>query len=233
MDIKLIETVPHNKHYLFRYLRFIESIQKLGDRNLEYSERHHILPESIFKEYKNLKKYPWNCVVLSYREHLLAHLILKRCFILPEHIKSMCSAYVFMLGGPKRDLSKLGSRSKIYERDRKEWFLSKTKHLFRKSKETRRKISESKKGLPGTFLGKTHTEETKLKLSKAKLGKKTGPRSEETKRKIGEGNRGKIMSEEAKEKISKSHNVVYTCPHCLKTGGRLLLRWHFDHCRDR
>lgn len=235
MNIEQIRTIPHNPHHINRYLKFIRNIQNLGPRELEYSERHHILPESLFKEYKNIKHHPWNVVILSYREHLIVHWILKRCFTTPEHIKSMCSAYTFMLGGPKRDISTLGSRSKLYERDRKQWFLNKTGHLFKKSLETRKKISETRKKrkIPGSFLGRKHTEESKRKMSEVKKGKINGPHSEETKRKIGEGNRGKVMSPEARKKISETHNKIYTCPHCNKSGGRMLLRWHFDHCRDK
>lgn len=40
------------------------------------------------------------------------------------------------------------------------------------SDETRKKLSESHKRLPGTMLGKTHKEETKKKMSIAKIGKK-------------------------------------------------------------
>lgn len=41
------------------------------------------------------------------------------------------------------------------------------------------------------------------KISKAKMGKSTGPRSEETKRKISEANRGKKRSEEYLQKLSE------------------------------
>ena len=53
------------------------------------------------------------------------------------------------------------------------------------SEETRRKISESKKG-------STHTIETKRKISKSKTGQKYGPHSKEAKRKIGDAQRGKL-----------------------------------------
>jgi hypothetical protein len=28
-------------------------------------------------------------------------------------------------------------------------------------------------------------------------------------------------------------HMTLTCPHCNKTGGRMMLRWHFDHCRSK
>jgi hypothetical protein len=48
------------------------------------------------------------------------------------------------------------------------------------------------------------SEEHKKKLSLAKLGKKLPPFSEEHKRKIGLGNKGKIKSEETRKKLSES-----------------------------
>lgn len=58
------------------------------------------------------------------------------------------------------------------------------------------------------MIGRTHTKEAKLKVSKANKGKsswiKGKNHSEKTKFKISEANKNKIVSEETKEKISKS-----------------------------
>lgn len=68
-------------------------------------------------------------------------------------------------------------------------------HNFGKhwDEETRKKMSDAKKGKPSTFKGKRHTEESKQKNSDAHKGKiawnkglKTGPESEEHKLKISE-----------------------------------------------
>jgi hypothetical protein len=59
------------------------------------------------------------------------------------------------------------------------------------SEETRKKISDSKKGNLNPFYGKSHTDETKQKMSKALSGKNNP-------------NFGKITSDEAKRKISES-----------------------------
>ena len=65
------------------------------------------------------------------------------------------------------------------------------------SEETRRKISEAKKG-------KKLSEETRRKMSEAKKGHTRSPFSEEHRRKISEAKKGKVRSEETKNKISKA-----------------------------
>jgi hypothetical protein len=68
------------------------------------------------------------------------------------------------------------------------------------SEETRRKISEANKGENNHFYGKTHTEETRRKMSEANKG--------------------------PKKKI--------TCPNCMKTGGaNAMKRYHFDNCKKK
>lgn len=81
------------------------------------------------------------------------------------------------------------------------------------SEETRKKISESRKGKPSPNKGKPMSDVQKQKLSIAKKGKHQSPEviarqvesrkgythSEETKRKIAEGNKGKIMPKKTGE----------------------------------
>lgn len=43
-----------------------------------YYELHHILPRSVYPEFVNLKKYKWNGVLLTAREHFIAHKLLVR-----------------------------------------------------------------------------------------------------------------------------------------------------------
>jgi len=110
---------------------------------------------------------------------------------------------------------------------------------YKQTEEHRKKLSESKKGKPrldmvgennpnygkGLFgedngmFGKTHTEETRKKLSEINIGRKqsketiekriksnTGKkRTEDTKRKISDSHKGKEFSEEHKRKISENH----------------------------
>jgi hypothetical protein len=62
-----------------------------------------------------------------------------------------------------------------------------------------------------------HSEETKQKLSEYSTGKTRGPHSEETKKKIGLGNKGKIVSEESRKRISESAKKRKRKPHSEET----------------
>ena len=70
------------------------------------------------------------------------------------------------------------------------------------SEETRRKLSESHKGIPGYWKGKHHSEEHKRKISEAEKGKHI---SEEHKRKISEAHKGRKFSDKAIRKMSETH----------------------------
>lgn len=68
------------------------------------------------------------------------------------------------------------------------------------SEETRKKMSEAKKG--NQFRkGKCHSEETKKKISETNKGKKM---SEEARKKISDAGKGRHHSEEAKKKMSEA-----------------------------
>lgn len=89
------------------------------------------------------------------------------------------------------------------------------------SPETRKKISDANKGRQNT-LGFKHSEETKQKMSVAHKGSKSRlgqTRSQEEKAKQSAAMKGKAQA-------------MLTCPHCQKTGGNAMKRWHFDNCQE-
>ena len=75
--------------------------------------------------------------------------------------------------------------------------ISKAKKGKKLSEETKKKLSEAKKGNK-YFLGKHHSEEAKKKISTTMKGK---PKSEDTRNKMSEAK--KNMSEETKKKLSE------------------------------
>jgi group I intron endonuclease len=79
--------------------------------------------------------------------------------------------------------------------------------------ETRRKMSEARKGIvlsevtkkkiSRALKGIVKSQETKIKMSLAKMGKKMRPFTEETKKKMSEARKGFVVSEETKKKLSE------------------------------
>ena len=72
---------------------------------------------------------------------------------------------------------------------------------FKFSNETKKKMSNSKKGVKNNMYGKHHTEETRKKIGDANRGRK---KSEETLRKLSLASKGRKLSEDAKRKLSES-----------------------------
>ena len=120
------------------------------------------------------------------------------------------------------------------------------------SNKTKYLMSIKQKGIPQGPKSSEHC----ARISQGKMGKSTGPRSEETKLKISnklkgrkhsdehklknsEGQKGKKMSYETKLKLSTSNKgrpptiqPILSCPHCGKTGNKgNMNRWHFNNCR--
>jgi hypothetical protein len=177
-----------------------------------YVEKHHIFPVSIYGKNKRI-------VILSGREHYIAHALLEKICIQRyglKHYKTIKMNLAFIcMRGNNREYNNSYLYENAKERRRK---IKKGKSL---SIETRKKLSETGKGRAPTygFTGKCHTEETKKKMSEAKKGRLT---SEETRRKMSEAKKGKnhphygkrgenshnygrVASEETKKKMSEAH----------------------------
>lgn len=80
MFAEILSTKPHNLHYLQKYINFIQACvnQPLPD----YHEDHHICPKSddLFPDFKSFKKFPWNKISLSLRQHYVAHFMLWKAY---------------------------------------------------------------------------------------------------------------------------------------------------------
>ena len=103
----------------------------------------------------------------------------------------------------RKDLIEIGE---YYNRPAEELiFLTKTDHQRlhhlgkHHSEESRKKMSEARKGKPSWMNGKHHSEESRKKMSEAKKGKHF---SEESRKKMSEAKKGKHFSEEHKRKLS-------------------------------
>ena len=223
-----------------------------------YTEKHHIIPKSLGG--LNNKD---NLVKLTAKEHRLAHILLPRMTIDPLHTKSMWYALWMMLRtkntNQQRKISKGSAfevaKIKVAENSSQ---LHKGKTL---SKETREKLSKSCQGRPSPNKGRAMSENQKQKLSIAHKGKIIAPEtvskildsrrhyrhSEETKRKIGQSQIGKVVvvSEETKKRLSiaakgrsntwlkgkPAHNRGI--PHTEETVKKLKVpkcKYHCSHC---
>jgi hypothetical protein len=174
------------------YLKvYCNLIRKAENRTLpeSYTEKHHIFPKSIFGNNNRI-------VILTLREHYIAHCLLVKAFVKRYGIsntntKKMINALWCMSNKNKY------SNSHIYESLRKHVVKLYTgENNPAKKPEIRQKISQAN-------LGRVHTEETRKNMSEARKGRKFSPRSEETKEKLRRANTGKNHSQETKNKISK------------------------------
>lgn len=102
-----------NKHYIKRYVKFIESC-KNGKTPTGYKEIHHILPKGEFPEFANFKENEWNSITLSLRQHFIAHMMLWKGIG-----KSQTFAFYAMINAHKIKIN-----SKIYEAIKSDAFTS-------------------------------------------------------------------------------------------------------------
>lgn len=175
-----------NNHYLKRYLTFLNyyAKQKLPEDGC--IEKHHILPVSLFPEFKKNKD---NIIKLSARQHFLAHWMLAKFTNSPE----MWFAF--------NQMKRIGYRSILYEYARK-----RISEVISESNRGRTRSAEHIDAIKRSFIGKrpgkniengTISWEYKND-SRWLTGELVSPRmgyrhKDETKDKIGSVNRGKKM----------------------------------------
>ena len=94
----------------------------------------------------------------------------------------------------------------VFEVDSKEEMYYAEKYLIAYYHTTESKYGYNhSSGGEGGSLGCTRSEETRKKMSQAKKGKPGKPRSEETKKRISEANKGQIRSEESRQRIAENN----------------------------
>lgn len=166
-----------------RYLIFIYNIYKLGKRNINYCEHHHIIPK-CFNSDINL------IIDLTPREHYIAHLILSKCFYGINNSKMI---YAFMRMCYSKNPGHYVPSSRVYENLRKELSINMSQKMKGNSIMRGRKFSEeSRKRVSIASSNRKHSEETKMKISNSNKGKRLGKiSSEETRKKISNSLKGK------------------------------------------
>lgn len=99
-----LKDISKNEHYLNRYIKFIEFCQ-YQNINSYYTEKHHILPVSLFPEFKKEKE---NIIKLTGRQHFIAHWMLAKITRSPKMWFSF------------NQMRRLGNKSILYEYAKKE-----------------------------------------------------------------------------------------------------------------
>ncbi len=163
----ILSSKPHNKHHLNRYFNFILACSQANSgktkEELGYTEKHHICPRAkdLFPEYKSFTKNPWNGVVLTARQHFIAHWMLWKAY-------GGSQSFAFRT---LRNVNGKSINGNTYEKMRIDTSGNNAPMKGKThSENTKRKISESVKSMQ-LNVGKTHSENTKRKISESKIGK--------------------------------------------------------------
>jgi len=164
MDKPVFSELFIKNKYTLWYLNIIENsiLDNRKKTKQNYYERHHILPKSLFPEYKNLSENSWNCVLLTYKEHFLVHWLLTKMFENTNHKRKMFHA----LDSMRRKFDKRIISSWQYNISRKA-AVEARKNVF-VSEETRAKLRKPMSEETKQKLRKPKSQETKAKMSASK-----------------------------------------------------------------
>lgn len=192
-----------NKYYKW-YMKLTQNkVEKEG-----YTEKHHIVPRSMGgtddKE---------NLVILTAREHYIAHLLLTKC-VSEEFLSKMLYAYMMMsiVKDENQDRTfKVNAR--LFESRKLESI--EFKKAYKHTEEAKKSISKNLKGVKK----KPFTKEHKINISEGHKGQKAWNKgikgvvtaSEETKRKMSESANGRIVKDSTKKKLSDISKGKITC----------------------
>lgn len=238
-------------NYLKQYILLIRKAQKRDMSVDTYYEKHHVFPKSLYGENLNL-------VLLTYKEHLVAHHLLYKASVKRygiNHYKTIKleQALFCMLTcvSPGRKMATDLSISLLIQ-------THKDKVKYRPTEETKSKISATMKnrkfsqshrenlslalkgeknckyGKPSYFKGRNHTEESKKKMSLALSGENNPnygrKRTPETIEKIKLGNLNNSHTKETKLLISEIQNPCKANWENVKTGEIYFFKSVYEMC---
>lgn len=134
----------------------------LNKRNLGYYvERHHVIPKSM-----GGSDSADNFVLLTGREHLLAHRLL--CKMYPESSSLFFALYQMTIDQRDRGYT---ISSRLYEKAKIKFASNQLGDLNpARRPEVREKMSLTRKGKPSAFKGKKHSAEALKKISESRIG---------------------------------------------------------------
>jgi hypothetical protein len=76
---EILSSLSHNDRYLLSYIKFINRCQRY---KLTTGEMHHVCPKAdgLFPQFNNLKDNPWNGILLTKKQHIIAHMFLAKIY---------------------------------------------------------------------------------------------------------------------------------------------------------
>lgn len=182
-----LEIKEHNRlWYKKTYDALIEKGRQRGNCKKDfqyYTESHHVIP--ICMGGKDGEQ-----VLLTAREHLIAHMLLTRIY--PDSLSLFNACMAMTMKTKDREGMKLSTRTLSDIREN----FSRLKKGKKWTEEQKEKFSKRRKELK-----LKHSEETKKKISKANKGRKNTPEQLE---KQSKALKGRIITKEWREKISKT-----------------------------
>lgn len=249
-----------------KYKKWYQAITLRGQTRLldTYTESHHIIPKSL-----GGSDLPENLTNLTAREHFIAHWLLTKIYTEKEAHWKMLNAMRFMRAeNPNQQRYDAKITARVYENLKKEYSLILSERvggtgnpMYGKpvSEEVRRGRSERAKTnnpakRPGagakisqSKIGKkreSFSAEWRAKLSAANAGANNNmygkSPSEETRKKIGEKLKGRVIPEEERRrrgeilKLRKMKRERKICSHCQKdVAVNVYARFHGDRCKHR
>jgi hypothetical protein len=187
---------------------YLELTSKSGRELSCYTEKHHIIPKSLGGNDDKS-----NIVILTAKEHYIAHLLLTKITSGVNRHK-MIHAFIMMsqCKDPQQERI-LKINSSLYN-SLKEQSIS-LKKQFKHSEEAKNRIREYQTGKPKEKFSETH----KKNLSESLKGNTAWNKgavglcshSDETKKKMSDSHKGKIKSESTRQKLRDAHKGKISC----------------------
>jgi hypothetical protein len=104
----------YSKNY-YDYIEYVKSQHRTIHDAVKY-EAHHIEPKCIRPDLENFSAHPENCVLLTYREHFLAHYLLCKIYCNTKHEYQLLYAVGRMLKRQEKLKKYIYVNSRLYEK---------------------------------------------------------------------------------------------------------------------
>jgi len=232
-----------------KYTRwYFNIIYKAADvRTKGKTELHHVLPKSLYPEFKNLKKHSWNEVHLTAREHFICHWLLTKMCTNRANMHKMVFAFKMMMHMENPTQNRYKINSHVYQILRENLAQKLSDFKF-----TDQRIANMKKAAQNRAANLTDAEreqrsECLIKLNKSRRGEKRPSQSGKNNVMAGPGVLAKFVGEnnhfynkthtsETKQSIGECRKKEkWICQHCQKEGVGYgnYHRWHNENCKEK